>query len=78
MTAAESVASAGKLWLNEDDTATYLAPVRSDHPVWKLRVSTLAESNALLVRNLAQAALRDDGTWWTPAASSKTRRCGSR
>jgi len=70
MTAAESVALAGKLWLNEDDTATYLAPVRSDHPVWKLRVSTLAESNALLVRNLAQAALRNYGTWWMDLSAS--------
>jgi hypothetical protein len=64
MTAAESVALAGKLWLNEDDTATCLAPVRDDHPVWNVRVPTLAESNALLVRNVAQAALRNFGTWW--------------
>jgi beta-galactosidase len=70
MTAAESVALAGKLWLNEDDTATYLAPVRSDHPVWKLRVPTLAESNALLVRNVAQAALRNYGTWWMDLSAS--------
>ncbi len=70
MTAAESVALAGKLWLNEDDTATYLAPVRDDHPVWRVRVPTLAESNALLVRNVAQAALRNFGTWWMDLSGS--------
>lgn len=70
MTAAESVALAGKLWLNEDDTATFLAPVRDDHPVWRVRLATLAQSNALLVRNVAQAALRNFGTWWMDLSAS--------
>ncbi|MFA6546501.1 MAG: beta-galactosidase [Limisphaerales bacterium] len=62
MTAAESVALAGKLWLNEDDTHTHLAtgtpPGSRDH------VGTLEESNAELVRNVAQEAIRNFGTWW--------------
>ncbi len=62
MTAAESVALAGKLWLNEDDTHTYLAsgspPGSQDH------VSTLEETNAELTRNVAQEAIRNFGTWW--------------
>lgn len=62
MTAAESVALAGKLWLNEDDTHTYLAggtpPGSQDH------VATLAETNRELVRNTAQEAMRNFGTWW--------------
>jgi hypothetical protein len=62
MTAAESVALAGKMWLNEDDTHTYLAtgtpPGSKDH------VTTLADSNAELTRNVAQEALRNFGTWW--------------
>jgi len=68
MTAAESVALAGKLWLNEDDTHTYLAsgtpPGSRDH------VATLAETNAELTRNLAQAALRNFGTWWMDLGAS--------
>lgn len=62
MTAAESVALAGKLWLNEDDTHTYLAtgtqPGSRDH------VRTREESNAELLRNVAQESLRNFGTWW--------------
>ena len=62
MTAAESVALAGKLWLNEDDTHTYLAtgtpPGSRDH------VTTLEATNAELTRNVAQEALRNFGTWW--------------
>jgi len=62
MTAAESVALTGKLWLNEDDTHTYLAT--GDPPGWRDHVSTLAETNAELVRNVAQEAFRNFGTWW--------------
>jgi len=62
MTAAESVALAGKLWLNEDDTHTYLAT--GDPPGSRDHVTTLAESNAELVRNVAQESLRNFGTWW--------------
>jgi hypothetical protein len=68
MTAAESVALAGKLWLNEDDTHTYLAT--GDPPGWRDHVTTLAESNAELVRNVAQEALRNFGTWWMDLGSS--------
>jgi hypothetical protein len=62
MTAAESVALTGKMWLNEDDTHTYLAtgtpPGSRDH------VNTLAETNAELIRNVAQESLRNFATWW--------------
>ncbi|MCX7827311.1 MAG: beta-galactosidase, partial [Verrucomicrobiae bacterium] len=62
MTAAESVALARKMWLNEDDTHTYLAtgtpPGSRDH------VDTLEDTNKQLVRNVAQEALRNFGTWW--------------
>ncbi|MBU4459625.1 MAG: beta-galactosidase [Verrucomicrobia bacterium] len=68
MSAAESVALAGKLWLNEDDTHTYLAtgtpPGARDH------VDTLEETNGQLVRNVAQEALRNFGTWWMDLGSS--------
>jgi hypothetical protein len=62
MTAAESVALAGKLWLYEDDTHTYLAtgapPGARDH------VDTREKSVAELRRNTAQCALRNFATWW--------------
>ncbi len=68
MSAAESVALAGKLWLNEDDTHTYLAagtpPGARDH------VDTLEATNAQLVRNVAQEALRNFGTWWMDLGAS--------
>ncbi len=59
MTAAESVALHGKLWLNEDDTRTYLART-TDYG----GVADLPQTKAVLVRNTAQAALRGFGTWW--------------
>jgi beta-galactosidase len=62
MTAAESVALAGKMWLNEDDTHTYLAT--GTWPGFKDHVTTLAETNQQLIRNVGQEALRNFGTWW--------------
>jgi hypothetical protein len=68
MTAAESVALAKKMWLNEDDTHTYLAtgtpPGSRDH------VTTLEDTNKQLVRNVAQEALRNFGMWWMDLGSS--------
>jgi hypothetical protein len=62
MTAAESVALAGKLWLYEDDTRTYLGT--GQFPGWVDGVSTIEDTNRLLLRNTAQCALRNFGTWW--------------
>ena len=62
MTAAESVALAGKMKLNEDDTATFLS--QGDAPGSDVKVSTLAETNQELRRNVAQEAVRNLGTWW--------------
>ncbi|MEA3211579.1 MAG: hypothetical protein QOE70_4636 [Chthoniobacter sp.] len=62
MTAAESVSLAGKLWLNEDDTHTYLATGKP--PGWLQHVATIEDTNRELTRNLAQEALRNFGTWW--------------
>ena len=62
MSAAESVALAGKMWLNEDDTHTYLAT--EDFPGFQEHVKTLEDTNRQLVRNLAQEACRNFGTWW--------------
>ena len=62
MTAAESVALAGKMWLNEDDTHTYIAT--GDPPGFKEHVDSLEDTNGELVRNVSQEALRNFGTWW--------------
>ncbi len=62
MTAAESVALAGKMWLFEDDTRTYLASGR--FPGWNAGAETLEETRQLLLRNTGQCALRNFGTWW--------------
>ena len=62
MTAAESVALAGKMWLYEDDTSTYLST--GTPPGFRERVRSIEETNAQLVRNTAQCALRNFATWW--------------
>ncbi len=62
MTAAESVLLAGKLWLNEDDTRTLLGTGKA--PGWQDGVDTIEDTNAELVRNVAQEAMRNFGTWW--------------
>ncbi|MFI5378948.1 MAG: beta-galactosidase [Tepidisphaerales bacterium] len=68
MTAAESVALAGKLWLNEDDTHTYLAS--EPFPGSDKHVTTIEDSNAQLIRNIAQESMRNFGTWWMDLGSS--------
>ncbi len=62
MTAAESVALAGKLWLNEDDTATYLSS--GTFPGHTERVDTFEGTNNQLLRNVGQEACRNFATWW--------------
>lgn len=63
MTAAESVALAGKMWLNEDDTRTYLTR-EVNFPGSEHVVDTVEATNAELVRNVAQEATRNFATWW--------------
>ena len=57
---AESVMNAGKLYLYEDDSYTFLA-----HAVGATLASTtnLNDSISVLLRNSAQSALRNFGTW---------------
>ena len=62
MTAAESVALAGKMWLYEDDTRTCLGS--GDAPGWMDAVDTVEKTNQELLRNTGQCALRNFGTWW--------------
>lgn len=62
MSAAESVALAGKLWLREDDTATHLSS--GQFPGWREKATTPWESITQLQRNVAQEALRNQASWW--------------
>jgi hypothetical protein len=62
MTAAESVALAGKMWLYEDDTRTYLGTGK--FPGWQDRVDNIDDTNSLLLRNTGQCAVRNFATWW--------------
>jgi hypothetical protein len=62
MTATESVTQAGKLWLNEDDTATYLCS--GVFPGHQEKVDTLEKTNQELLRNVGQDACRNLATWW--------------
>jgi hypothetical protein len=62
MTATESVTQAGKLWLNEDDTATYLCS--GVFPGHTEKVDTLEKTNQELLRNVGEAACRNLATWW--------------
>ncbi len=62
MTAAESIMLAGKLWLNEDDTATFLSS--GTFPGHAERVDTFEGSAAQLARNVGQEACRNLATWW--------------
>ncbi|MCC7495679.1 MAG: hypothetical protein IT204_25235 [Fimbriimonadaceae bacterium] len=63
MTAAESVAAAGKLWLNEDDTRTYLDPRQQEH-AQEGGLVNLAQTQHLMRRNTAMSIVRGQGCWW--------------
>lgn len=62
MSAAESVALAGKMWLFEDDTRTYLGS--GEFPGKYDGAKDLAETQTMLIRNVAQEATRNFATWW--------------
>ncbi len=63
MSAAESVKRAGILWLNEDDSRTYLDPRTVEH-AQEGGLVDLKQTRQVMLRNTAQAALRGFGTWW--------------
>ena len=63
MSAAESVMRGGILWLNEDDSRTYLDPRKQAH-VQEGGLVDLAQTRQVMLRNTAQAALRGFGSWW--------------
>jgi len=65
MSAAESVALAGKLWLDEDDTSTYLdIKIPGRCPATDLLCDTREKTIMTLRRNMAQEAVRNQASWW--------------
>ncbi len=65
MGATESVALAGKLWIDEDDTRTYVAAnTRGNFPGKVSGADTLEATIQVLRRNLAQETIRNNGSWW--------------
>ncbi|MDO5112913.1 MAG: beta-galactosidase [Planctomycetia bacterium] len=69
MVSAESVALAGKMYLEEDDTRTHRV-AGSRAPGWDSGADTLEGTCELLLRNTAQCAIRNFGTWWMDLGSS--------
>ncbi len=63
MSSVESVLRAGRLWLNEDDTRTYLSTNLVDKAKYG-GLNTQDETKTVLLRNAAQSALRGFGNWW--------------
>jgi len=63
MSPAESIRNAGIMWLTEDDTRTYLDRRTAAH-TQEGGVVNLQQTQQLLLRNTAQAALRGFATWW--------------
>ncbi len=63
MSPAESVRNAGILWLNEDDSRTHLDPRTVEH-AQEGGLVNLRQTQQVMLRNTAQAALRGFGTWW--------------
>jgi beta-galactosidase len=69
MPCAESVTAAGKMYLYEDDTRTFLTKEK-DFPGWESGSTTLEGTQQLLLRNTSQAALRNFATWWMDLGAS--------
>ncbi len=61
MSAVESAALHGKVWLNEDDSQTCLV---GDGAAFIPKLDTMEQTLDVLRRNLAQAAIRGMALWW--------------
>lgn len=68
MTATESIALAGRMYLAEDDTSTYLALGHFAGDDQGLK--TVEDSRQALLRNAAECTLRNFATWWMDLGSN--------
>lgn len=64
MSAAETIARHGILWLNEDDTRTHLDPRRHIAVNHEGTLTTCENIRKVMLRNTAQEAIRGLGSWW--------------
>ncbi|MDO5566886.1 MAG: hypothetical protein Q4G59_09535, partial [Planctomycetia bacterium] len=64
MSTVESVALAGKIWLSEDDTRTWLARERNFPALKSSRVDTKEETLKIHQRNFCAYVVRNLGCWW--------------
>jgi beta-galactosidase len=60
MSPADTIQLHGKLWLNEDDTRTHLAPVTAGYG----RTDTMAQTLGVYRRNFGHQLERRCATWW--------------
>lgn len=70
MGATESITRAGKLWIDEDDTSTYLAPKVGSYPGIDPEQKTREMTLNVLTRNMAHEAVRNIGSWWMDLSGS--------
>ena len=63
MGATETIMRSGKIWLDEDDTSTYLAP-KTPYPGSEKGLDTQEKTIKVLRRNLAQELVRNLACWW--------------
>ena len=66
-TAGESVTAHGKIWMNEDDTATHISMANREPEDDTTRTGwnrSLAETKMLVRRNSAFSLARNYGAWW--------------
>lgn len=70
MGATESITRAGKLWIDEDDTSTYLAPKVGNYPGIDPEQKTREMTLDVLTRNMAHEAVRNIGSWWMDLSGS--------
>ena len=61
----ETASLAGKIWFDEDDTRTWLAPESGSPPYVLDKLQTNREiTKKVLRRNMAQQTLKNVGSWW--------------
>ena len=63
MGATETITRSGKIWLDEDDTSTYLAP-KTPYPGSEKGLDTQEKTIKVLRRNLSQEVVRNLACWW--------------
>ncbi len=65
MSACETITRKGKIWINEDDSRTYLSPAGQQKitPIGK-ELSTFENTCKVLARNLGQESVRNITSWW--------------